>query len=107
MAKTPRGPRIDKYRVLEALSPVAGFLASLIVLMIIVVAVGETPGNAISAIYRFCLSTPGRRAAVFSIAIPLYLSGLAVANHRHLSCRSIHNFHLTSCSHQTMLASMI
>jgi simple sugar transport system permease protein len=79
MSNPQRVSRFDKYRVLEALSPVVGFLASLAVLMIIVVAVGETPGNAISAIYRFCLSTPGRRAAVFSIAIPLFLSGLAVA----------------------------
>jgi ABC-type uncharacterized transport system permease subunit len=61
------------------LSPVAGFVGSLLVLLLIVVIVGEKPGKALDAIYRFCFGTAGRRATLFSVMIPLYLSGLAVA----------------------------
>jgi simple sugar transport system permease protein len=52
---------------------------SLVVLFVIVILVGESPFKAFEAIYRFGLGTAGRRASLFSIAIPLYLAGLAVA----------------------------
>jgi ABC-type uncharacterized transport system permease subunit len=67
------------HRILEAVSPVAGFAGSLLVLFAIVLLVGERPGKALDAIYRFCFGNAGRRASLFSIMIPLYLSGLAVA----------------------------
>jgi ABC-type uncharacterized transport system permease subunit len=67
------------HRILETVSPVAGFLGAVVVLLIIVLVVGESPGKALDAIYRFCFGSAGRRAALFSVMIPLYLSGLAVA----------------------------
>ena len=71
--------RIDRYSLLELLAPVAGFLAATVVLLVIVVLVGESPGNAISAILKMTVGNPARLATVFSVAIPLFLSGLAVA----------------------------
>jgi simple sugar transport system permease protein len=68
-----------RHRILETVSPVAGFLGSLVVLLVIVVLVGESPAKALDAIYRFCFGSAGRRASLFSVMIPLYLSGLAVA----------------------------
>lgn len=67
------------HRVLESISPVAGFVGGMGVLLLIVILVGESPGKALDAIYRFCFGNAGRRASLVSIAIPLYLSGLAVA----------------------------
>ena len=67
------------HRVLGSISPVAGFVGGMVVLLIIVILVGESPGKALDAIYRFCFGTAGRRASLISISIPLYLSGLAVA----------------------------
>ena len=71
--------RFDKYRLMELLAPVLGFLASIVVLLIIAVVVGETPGNSIRAILKFTVSNASRLASVFSVAIPLFISGLAVA----------------------------
>ncbi|MEW5814680.1 MAG: ABC transporter permease [Spirochaetota bacterium] len=71
--------KFNKYRVYELLSPIIGFLISLVILLIIVIAVGESPGKAIAAIYKFSLSTSAKLATVFSIAIPHFLAGLAVA----------------------------
>ncbi|MFW6180398.1 MAG: ABC transporter permease [Spirochaetota bacterium] len=71
--------RITKYRVYTGLSPFLGFFASLFVLLLIVVAVGENPVNAFGAIIRMSMGTAGRLATVFSLSIPLFLSGLAVA----------------------------
>jgi len=86
-ASTPQTPRTAQgrrsgavaHRILETVSPVAGFLGSLVVLLLIVLLVGESPGKALDAIYRFCFGSAGRRGALFSAMIPLYLSGLAVA----------------------------
>jgi ABC-type uncharacterized transport system permease subunit len=71
--------RLDKYRLLELLAPILGFLAALVVLLIIAALVGETPGKAFTAIFSFTVSTGARVATVFSLAAPLFLSGLAVA----------------------------
>ena len=71
--------KFDKYRLMELLAPVLGFLAAVIVLLIIAMIVGETPGNAIRAILKFTVSNASRLASVFSVAIPLFISGLAVA----------------------------
>ncbi len=69
----------DRYRLYETASPVLGFLMSLVVLFVIVILVGESPWKAFEAIYRFGLGNAGRRASLFSIAIPLFLAGLSVA----------------------------
>jgi simple sugar transport system permease protein len=74
-----RRSRIDRFALYEAASPAIGFLMSLAVLFVIVILVGEHPARAFEAIYRFGLGTAGRRASLFSIAIPLFLAGLAVA----------------------------
>jgi simple sugar transport system permease protein len=71
--------RIDKYRLLELAAPILGFLASIVVLLIIAALVGEPPGKAVAAILRFTVGTGARLATVFSVAIPLFLAGLAVA----------------------------
>lgn len=70
---------ITRYRVYAGLSPFLGFFASLFVLLLIVIAVGESPVSAFSAIVRMSMGTAGRLATVFSLSIPLFLSGLAVA----------------------------
>jgi general nucleoside transport system permease protein len=71
--------KIDKYKVFEALSPIAGFIMSLVILVFIVLLIGESPGKAFAAIYKFSMSTGAKLATVFSIAIPLFLAGLAVS----------------------------
>lgn len=71
--------KLDKYSLLELLSPILGFLASVVVLLIIAALMGETPGSAISAILKFTAGTASRLATVFSVALPLFISGLAVA----------------------------
>ncbi len=72
-------PKLDKYRLLELLAPVLGFSASIVVLLIIAALVGESPASAVSAILRFTVGTGARLATVFSVALPLFISGLAVA----------------------------
>jgi len=69
----------SKYRVLEALSPILGVLASIVVLLLIAMAIGEMPGKTLNAIYKFTLANASRLATIFSLAIPLFLAGLAVA----------------------------
>jgi ABC-type uncharacterized transport system permease subunit len=71
--------KIDKYWALETFSPLAGFLMSMVILLIIVIIVGESPGKALESIYKMALSTGPKRATVISLSIPLFLSGLAVA----------------------------
>ena len=71
--------KIDKYHIYELFSPLLGVLAAIIVLLIIGVAVGENPAATLKAIYKFTMSTSGRLATVFSVAIPLFISGLAVS----------------------------
>ena len=71
--------KIDKYAVYEMLSPILGFLAAVIALMIIVLIVGESPFKAINAIVKMTMGTSARLATVFSVAIPLFLAGLAVS----------------------------
>ena len=80
-ARRTRGPRLrfDKYRLYETASPALGFVMALVVLFIIVILVGENPFKAFEAITRFGLGTAGRRASLFSIAIPLFLAGLSVS----------------------------
>lgn len=72
-------PRIGRVQLLALAAPVIGFLAAIVILLIIVVLVGESPGEAVAAIVRFSMSTPSRLATVLSQAIPLYIAGVAVA----------------------------
>jgi len=69
----------SKYRILELLSPIIGVLASVVVLLAIAMAIGEMPGKTLNAIYKFTLSNASRASTIFSVAIPLFLAGLAVA----------------------------
>jgi ABC-type uncharacterized transport system permease subunit len=71
--------KFDRYKALEVLAPVAGFLASFVILLIIAALVGESPGRTVTAIFRFTMGTGARLASVFSVAIPLFIAGLAVA----------------------------
>lgn len=66
-------------RLFGLLAPVIGFIAAIIILLIIVVLVGESPGKAIGAIIKITTGNPSRLASVLSQAIPLYLAGIAVA----------------------------
>jgi len=71
--------KFDKYKLYELLSPILGFLASVVVLLIIVIGVGENPLKAIGAIFKMTMGTGGRLATVFAVAIPLFIAGLAVS----------------------------
>ena len=71
--------KLDKYKALEILAPILGFLASVVLLLVIAAIVGESPARTVSAILRFTVGTGARLATVFSVAIPLFLAGLAVA----------------------------
>ena len=66
-------------RILSILAPFIGFAAAIVILLIIVVLVGESPGRAAEAIYRIAFGNPSRTATVLSQAIPLYIAGIAVA----------------------------
>jgi general nucleoside transport system permease protein len=69
----------DKYRLLELLSPLIGLFISFIFFIIIVVSIGENPFTAMAAIYKFTFSSTPKIATIFSVAIPLFFSGLAAA----------------------------
>lgn len=71
--------RVSRIDILAAAAPFIGFLASLVILLVIVVAVGESPANAVEAILRMTTGNASRLATVLSQAIPLYLAGIAVA----------------------------
>ena len=75
-----------RHRILEIISPVAGFAGSMIVLLVIVVLVGESPGKALDAIYRFCFGNAGRRASLFFT--PRSLSRTVRCEQRPADCRS-------------------
>jgi simple sugar transport system permease protein len=77
MAKASR--RSLRAALLEGSAPFIGFLASAVVLVGIVLLLGETPGRAFDAIYKFTLRNSTRIASVLSVSIPFYLSGIAVA----------------------------
>ncbi|HVP17785.1 MAG TPA: ABC transporter permease [Spirochaetia bacterium] len=64
--------------VLEQSAPFIGFLASMAVLTLIVMGLGEDPAKAFAGIYKFALSDPAKLAAGLSISIPYYLSGLSI-----------------------------
>lgn len=70
---------VNRFRLFEAMAPVIGFVLALILLLIIVILVGESPADAVRAIFRFSFSTPSRTATILSQAVPLFLAGLAVA----------------------------
>ncbi len=71
--------RFSRYVILEQAAPFIGFLASVVVLLAIVVGMREEPVKAIQAIYKFSLANAAKVAAVLSISIPYYLSGLSIA----------------------------
>jgi simple sugar transport system permease protein len=60
-------------------SPILGVLAAIVVLLLIAMVIGEMPGKTLDGIYRFTLANASRLATIFSMAIPLFLAGLAVA----------------------------
>jgi general nucleoside transport system permease protein len=67
------------YILLEQVAPFIGFLASVVVLVGVVIFMREDPLKALSAIYSFALSSAAKVAAVVSVSIPYYLSGLSIA----------------------------
>src|SRR5512137_72179 len=73
------GRRSKRAALLEGSAPFIGFLASAVVLVGIVIVLGERPGKAFEAIYKFTLRNGTRIASVLSVSIPYYLSGIAVA----------------------------
>ncbi len=71
--------RLSRATVLETAAPFIGFIAAMILLILMVAMVGESPGNALNAIYRISFSSANRFATVVAAAIPLFLAGLAVS----------------------------
>jgi general nucleoside transport system permease protein len=71
--------KIDKYKALELLAPLVGIFISFLVLLVIIIVIGESPFKAMSAIYKFTLSSNGKIATIISVAIPLFFAGIAVA----------------------------
>ena len=71
--------RLRGHVLLSQSAPFIGFVASMVVLIAIVVLMQESPVKAIEAIYRFSMSNAAKLAAVLSLAIPYYLSGLSIA----------------------------
>lgn len=71
--------RFSRLNILAVSAPFIGFVAALFILLLIVLAVGETPANAVEAIARMAAGNASRLATVLSQAIPLYLAGIAVA----------------------------
>jgi simple sugar transport system permease protein len=63
---------------LEQSAPFIGFVASGLVLTFIIIALGENPGKAFQGIYKFSISDPAKLAALLSISIPYYFSGLSI-----------------------------
>lgn len=72
-------PKPSRFQLLSLLAPLIGFLAAIVLLLVIVSLVGERPGRAISAIARMTTGNPSRVATILSQSIPLYLAGIAVA----------------------------
>jgi general nucleoside transport system permease protein len=75
------GPRrrFSSHLILSQAAPFIGFLASMVVLVAIVILMRESPLKAVEAVYKFSLSNAAKLAAVLSISIPYYLSGLSIA----------------------------
>ncbi|HTP57844.1 MAG TPA: ABC transporter permease, partial [Spirochaetia bacterium] len=63
---------------LEQSAPFIGFLASMAVLTLIIMGLGENPGKAFQGIFKFSISDAAKLAAILSISIPYYLSGLSI-----------------------------
>jgi general nucleoside transport system permease protein len=74
-----RKGRFSRYVLLEQAAPFVGFIASMIALLAIVIFMRENPLKAADAIYKFALSSAAKVAAVVSVSIPYYLSGLSIA----------------------------
>ena len=71
--------RFSKYALYETAAPILGFLASMVILAIIVLIVGESPAKAADAIWKMTFSKSSRAATILSTSIPLYIAGIAVA----------------------------
>ncbi len=71
--------RVNKYTLYETVAPLIGFLASMIILVVIVIIVGESPAKAADAVWKMTFSKTARVATILSTAIPLFLAGIAVA----------------------------
>ena len=74
-----RRRRFSPYLILAQAAPFIGFIASMIALVAIVIFMREDPLKAFQAIYKFSMSSAAKLAAVLSISIPYYLSGLSIA----------------------------
>jgi ABC-type uncharacterized transport system permease subunit len=71
--------RVSKYTLYEVAAPLVGFLASMLILTIIVMIVGESPIKAADGIWKMTFRSSARTATILSSSIPLFLAGLAVA----------------------------
>lgn len=71
--------RINALDLFSVAAPIFGFIAAIIILMVVILAVGESPAEAVEAIVRITTGNPSRLATVLSQAIPLFISGIAVA----------------------------
>jgi len=67
-----------KYRLIEGSAPVLGFLFAMVVMMVTVQFIGESPIKALSAILTFSFSQAGI-AYIVSQSIPLIIAGEANA----------------------------
>ena len=72
-------PKLNKGRLLEVLSPLIGFFVAMLLLLIIVLILGKTPGEALNAMIRATAGTPSRFGSLLSRMVPLYIAGVAVA----------------------------
>lgn len=77
-ARTTAQSRERWYRILEGSAPILGFLFAMLVMLVVVELIGESPSRAISAIVRFSFSQAGI-AYIFSQAMPLIIAGAANA----------------------------
>jgi simple sugar transport system permease protein len=71
--------RPTKYALYEIAAPFIGFAAAMVLLLLIVILVGESPARAMDAIWKMTFSSSAKVATILSMSIPLYLAGLAVA----------------------------
>ncbi|MGO8692540.1 MAG: ABC transporter permease [Rectinemataceae bacterium] len=71
--------RFNKYTLYEISAPLIGFVASMLILLVIVIIVGENPGSATDAIWKMTFASSTRTATILSTAVPEFLAGLSAA----------------------------
>ncbi len=62
--------RFNKYTLYEISAPLIGFVASMLILLVIVIIVGENPGSATDAIWKMTFASSTRTATILSTAVP-------------------------------------